>query len=298
MTQFGRLITAMVTPMDASGGVDYAQAKRLARALVASGSQGLAICGTTGESPTLSPDEKLRLFAAIKDEVGAGATVLAGTGGHNTAEVSHLTREAERTGVDGSLQVTPYYNRPSQAGLVAHFTAIAESTSLPLMLYNVPSRTSVNMTAETQIALSRIPNIIGTKEASGRLDQIAQIISDAEPGFLVWSGDDESTLPILGIGGYGVVSVASHLVGRQIARMIERHAAGDTAEAARIHRGLLPLYKALFITTNPVPVKHALNARGFAVGGTRLPLVGTTAAEAAAIERELERHVIDLPVVV
>lgn len=295
MARFGRLITAMATPMDASGAVDYAQAKRLARALVASGSEGLVVSGTTGEAPTLSVDEKLRLFAAIKEEVGGSAHVIAGTGTYSTGETVRLTREAERTGVDGALLVTPYYNKPSQTGLLAHYAKVAESTSLPLILYNVPSRTSLHMTADTQIALSRLPNIVGTKEASGRYDEIARIISEAEPGFLVWSGDDETTLPILALGGYGVISVASHLVGRQMREMIERHAAGDVTEAARLHRGLLPLFKALFITTNPVPVKHALNHVGFAVGGPRLPLVGPDGAEAAAIERELARHVIDIP---
>lgn len=295
MARFGRMITAMVTPMDSSGAVDYAQAKRLARALVDSGSEGVVVSGTTGESPTLSLDEKLLLFEAIKDELGSDASVIAGTGGYNTEEAVHLTREAERIGVDGSLQVTPYYNKPSQAGLVAHFTRIADATTLPLILYNVPGRTSVDMTAETQVALSRVPNIVGTKEASGRLDKIAQIIGDAEPGFLVWSGDDESTLPILGVGGYGVISVAGHLVGRQIAAMIRRHVAGDVEEAARMHRALLPLFKALFVTTNPVPVKYALNAKGFPVGETRLPLVGPSDAEARAIDHELQRHAIDLP---
>lgn len=292
---FGRVITAMVTPMDASGAVNYAQAKRLARALVESGSEGLVVSGTTGESPTLTADEKLRVFAAVKEEIGSDAAVIAGTGNYSTAETLHLTREAERAGVDGALLVVPYYNKPSQAGLVAHFTKIAESTSLPLILYNVPSRTSLHMTADTQIALSRLPNIAGTKEASGRLDEIARIIAEARPGFLVWSGDDESTLPILSLGGYGVVSVASHLVGRQLRTMIERFVAGDVAEAARLHRGLLPLFKSLFITTNPVPVKHALNHVGFAVGGTRLPLVAPAEAEARVIERELARHVIDIP---
>ncbi|MSQ61375.1 MAG: 4-hydroxy-tetrahydrodipicolinate synthase [Dehalococcoidia bacterium] len=292
--RFGRLLTAMATPMDSSGAIDYAQAKRLARALVASGSEGLVISGTTGEAPTLTQEEKLRLFAAVKDEVGGQAAVIAGTGNYSTAETVEFTREAERLGVDGALVITPYYNKPSQAGLLAHFTRIAESTALPLILYNVPSRTALNMTADTQIALSRLPNIVGTKDASGMLDQIARIIEESEHGFSVWSGDDEATLPILAIGGWGVISVASHLVGLQIRTMIERFVAGDTAEAARIHRRLLPLVKALFITTSPVPLKHALNHMGFAVGATRLPLVGPEPAEAQVIERELARQTIDL----
>ena len=292
--RFGRLLTAMATPMDASGAIDYAQARRLARALVASGSEGLVISGTTGEAPTLTHEEKLRLFTAVKDEVGGRAAVIAGTGNYSTAETVELTREAERLGVDGALVITPYYNKPSQAGLLAHFTAIAESTALPLILYNVPSRTALNMTADTQIALSRIPNIVGAKDASGLLDQIARIIEESEPGFGVWSGDDETTLPVLAIGGWGVVSVASHLVGLQIRTMIERFLAGDTAEAARLHRRLLPLIKALFITTSPAPLKHALNHVGFAVGGTRLPLVGPELAQAEVIERELARQTIDL----
>ncbi len=295
MAQFGRLITAMVTPMGASGEVDYAQAKRLARALVGSGSDGLVLSGTTGEAATLSADEKLRLFAEVKDEIGGSAAVIAGTGNYSTQETIRLTQEAARAGADAALLVTPYYNKPSQAGLVAHYTRVAESVSLPLILYNIPSRTSLHMAAETQIALSRLPNIIGTKEGSGRLDEVARIISDAEPGFLVWSGDDEATLPILALGGYGVISVTSHLVGRQMRRMIEAFIAGQVSEAASIHRGLLPLMKALFVTTNPTPVKHALNRLGFAVGGPRLPLVAPSDEDAAKIERELARHVIDLP---
>ena len=217
----GRLLTAMVTPFDEGGEVDYEQAKRLARALVDSGSDGVVVAGTTGESPTLTPEEESRLFAEVREALDGRGCVVAGTGSNNTREALKYTRNAEKAGVDAALLVVPYYNKPTQEGLYEHFRAIAESTSLPCILYNVPSRTITNLSAETTIRLSQIPNVVGVKEASADFEQIGAIIRDSRPGFRVWSGNDADTFHILCMGGYGVISVASHLVGRQIKGMIQ-----------------------------------------------------------------------------
>jgi len=298
MPEIGRLLTAMVTPFAHDGSVDYAAAQRLALALLDSGSDGLVVAGTTGESPTLSHDEKLRLFTEVKSAVGARGAVIAGTGTNNTAESIELTREAERIGVDAVLLTCPYYNKPPQEGLVRHFTAIAESTSLPCIFYNIPGRTCVNMTAETQVRLAAVDNIVGVKEASGDFVQIAKIIEGAGERFRVWSGADEDTLPILAAGGYGVISVTSHLVGRQLKQMIEDAVAGRAKDAARTHRALLPLIDALFVVANPIPLKYALAQLGVPVGGLRLPLCEPDAATAERIMTEVRRHRIDLPVAV
>jgi 4-hydroxy-tetrahydrodipicolinate synthase len=298
MAEIGRLLTAMATPFDREGQLDTAQAGRLARALLDSGSDGLVVAGTTGESPTLTVKEKWRLFAAVKQAVGGRGAVIAGTGNYATAESIELTREAERIGVDGILLVVPYYNKPTQEGLFRHFEAIARSTSLPCILYNVPSRTGTNMTAETTIRLSHIPNIVGIKEASGDLAQAARIIENTRDDFRLWSGNDEDTLPLLSVGGYGVVSVASHLVGTQIQEMITSFVGGDRERAAAIHRRLLPLVKALFLVGNPMPLKYALNQVGFEVGAPRLPLCEPDEAVAEQIRAALARQRIDLPVAV
>jgi 4-hydroxy-tetrahydrodipicolinate synthase len=289
----------MVTPFDREGQLDYAQAQRLASALLDSGSDGLVVGGTTGEAPTLSHDEKLRLFAAVKEAVGGRGAVLAGTGTNDTAASIELSQEAERAGVDGLLLTAPYYNKPTQEGLYRHFEAIARATRLPCVLYNIPSRTGVNMTADTTLRLSRVPNIVGVKEASGDLAQIAGIIDDAGDEFRVWSGDDAMTLPILALGGYGVIAVVSHLAGAQLHQMIDDYLAGRTAEAARAHRRLLPLMQVLMTAaSNPSPVKYALNHIGFPVGATRLPLVEPEGEAAERIMAELRRHHIDLAVTV
>jgi 4-hydroxy-tetrahydrodipicolinate synthase len=298
MAEIGRLLTAMATPFDRDGQVDFAQAGRLAQALLDSGSDGLVVAGTTGEAPTLTVKEKWRLFAEVRKATGGRGAVVAGTGNYNTAESIELTREAERIGVDAVLLTVPYYNKPTQEGLFRHFEAIARSTSLPCILYNVPSRTITDMSAETTLRLSRIPNIIGIKEASGNLAQIANIIQGARSDFRVWSGNDEDTLPILAIGGYGVVSVASHLVGGQIQRMIAAFLDGRADEAAEIHRRLLPLVKSLFLIGNPSPLKYALNRVGFEVGTPRLPLVEPDEPVAAKIREALAAQRIDLPVAV
>lgn len=296
MVEFGRVLTAMVTPFDEAGRVDYERAKQLALALIDSGTDGLVLSGTTGESPTLTAEEKLRLFEEVRSAIGNRATIVAGTANYNTAESIELSREAARVGVDGILGTVPYYNKPPQDGLYAHFKAIAEAVGMPVILYNVPSRTVTNMLPETTIRLSQIDNIVGVKEASGNFDAVATIIEESRPGFKVWSGDDIATLPILALGGYGIVSVASHLVGRQIQEMIRLHLEGRPAEAAAIHRRLRPFFNSLFVTTNPIPLKYALDRIGFPVGRPRLPLVEPDEKSAAVIDAGLARATIDLPI--
>jgi 4-hydroxy-tetrahydrodipicolinate synthase len=297
--EIGRLLTAMVTPFDSNGGVDYAQAKRLALALLDSGSDGVVLAGTTGESPTLTHDEKMRLFSEVKDAFGSRGVVVAGTGTYNTAESVDLSREAERLGVDAVLLTCPYYNRPTQDGLYRHFETIARAVSLPCIMYNIPSRTGVNMTADTQVRLSQINNILGVKESSGDLAQIAQIVEEAREGFLVWSGDDQMTLPILGVGGYGIISVVAHLAGGQMRQIVQSFLDGSVDEAARIHRRLLPLMTILLNAAgNPAGVKHALNGVGFEVGTPRLPLVEPDSDVGERIMAEVRRQRIDLAVAV
>jgi len=254
------------------------------------------VVGTTGESPTLVRAEEYRLFREIKAAVGDKGSVIAGTGSNSTAEAREATREAEKIGVDACLLVVPYYNKPTQEGLYQHFKTVAESTSLPCIMYNVPSRTVVNMTADTVIRLSKIDNIIGVKEASGNFEQIAKIIQETSDDFFVWSGNDTDTFPIMALGGYGIISVASHVVGKQIKQMIDSFVSGKVAEAAAIHRRLLPLVDALFIVSNPIPVKYAVNQVGFRVGKTRLPLTEPDEKTAAIIKDTLKNYTIDLPV--
>ena len=295
MKELGRLITAMVTAFDEQGSIDYKQTKKLALALLNSGSEGLVVSGTTGESPTLSREEKLRLFAEVKSAAGKQGAVIAGTGNYNTAESLELTKEAERIGVDACLLVVPYYNKPTQEGLYQHFKTIAQGPSLPCILYNVPARTVTNLSAETVIRLSQIENIIGIKEASGNFEQVSRIISGARKGFRVWSGNDGDTLPILALGGYGVISVVSHLVGKQIRAMMDSFISGKVDEAASMHHHLLPLVNALFVVSNPVPVKYALNHIGFRVGKPRLPLTEPDEKSANLIKDTLKNYHIDLP---
>ena len=296
MKKLGRLLTAMVTPFNEEGKVDYEQAKRLALALINSGSEGLVLAGTTGESPTLVRAEEFRLFSEVKSAIGKRGTIVAGTGSNNTAEALEATKEAERIGVDACLLVVPYYNKPTQEGLYQHFKTIAQSTSLPCILYNVPSRTVTNLSADTTIKLSQIDNIIGVKEASGNLDQIAKIISNTREDFLVYSGNDGDTFPIMVLGGYGVISVASHLVGNQLKEMIDNITNGEIDKAASIHHRLLPLINALFIVSNPIPLKYALNYIGFNVGKPRLPLTEPDEKSATLIKDTLKNHRIDLPI--
>ena len=296
MEELGRLITAMVTPFDDHGQPDYSKARRLASALLDSGSDGVIVSGTTGESPTLSTEEKLRLFGEIKDEVGDRGSVIAGTGNYSTSETIELSQEAEKIGVDGVLLVVPYYNKPPQEGLYQHFKAIAEKVHLPCMLYNVPSRTSLNMTDQTTLRLSHVDNIVGVKEASSDLNQIARIIEGAPSGFRVWSGNDDETFPIMAMGGYGVVSVLSHLVGSQIKHMMGLLLEGDVEKAGSEHRRLLPIFKIMFTVANPIPIKYSLNQIGFQVGTPRLPLVNPDGHVAESIDQVVSNYKIDLPI--
>ncbi len=295
MTELGRVITAMITPFDDEGQVDYEESALLAQALVGSGSEGLVVTGTTGESPTLTPEERLGLYRAVKAAVGDSAAVIAGTGTNNTAESIANSRDAERAGADAVLLVVPSYNKPPQEGLYQHFRAVAEAVSIPCILYNVPGRTSLNMSAETTIRLSEIDNVVGVKEAGGDLGQITRIIKSAQGDFRVWSGNDDETFYIVAAGGYGVVSVASHLVGGQIKGMIGMLLEGDIEAAAAEHRRLLELNKVIFTVSNPIPIKHAVARRGYRVGRPRLPLVSLTKEEAARIEEVVDRYSIDLP---
>jgi 4-hydroxy-tetrahydrodipicolinate synthase len=288
MAIFGRVLTAMATPFDQDGAVNWTEAARLARHLVDNGSDGIVVAGTTGESPTLSDEEKIRLFRTVKEAVGGRGKVVAGTGTYDTKHSIHLSQEAERAGADGLLLVNPYYNRPSQDGLYAHFRAIAESVRLPCILYNIPGRTGVNCAPETIARLSEISNIVAVKEATGNLDQASDIRRRTKDDFLIYSGDDSLTLPILSVGGTGVVSVASHLVGRDIQEMVRAYERGDVRKALALHLRLLPLFKVLFITSNPVPLKAALNMSGFAVGIPRLPLVEATPKEKEQIQAVLK----------
>jgi len=288
MMHFGHVITAMATPFDREGRVNFPRAAELARRLVERGSDGLVIAGTTGESPTLADEEKVALFRTIKETVGARAKVIAGTGTYNTAHSIHLTAEAEKAGADGILLVNPYYNRPSQDGLYAHFRAIADSTRLPVILYNIPGRTGVNCLPETVARLADVPNIVGIKEATGSLDQASEVRKRTPPDFLIYSGDDSLTLPMLAVGGTGVISVASHLVGTEIGQMIRAFQAGDVRAALVLHLRLWGIFRVLFITTNPVPLKAALALAGFDVGKPRLPLVEATPKEQEQVRAVLQ----------
>lgn len=280
----GQLITAMITPMNDDHTVNYRAAAELAERLRENGSDAIVISGTTGESPTLSFEEKSKLFAEVTDAVGGDLEIIAGTGSYNTADSIALTKEAERAGVDAIMLVAPYYNKPSQDGLYEHFKKVANNTSLPVMVYNVPGRTSVNILPETVAKLAEIDNIVAIKEASGNLDQVSVIKTLVPEDFLVYSGDDSLTLPILSIGGAGVVSVVSHLVGREIKAMIEAFGCGKVDDALDIHLQLMPLFKAMFLTTNPVPIKRALEYVGVETGPVRLPLVDLTEQEAQTIK--------------
>jgi len=271
MKEWGRLITAMITPFDQDLNVNYSKAVELAKKLINEGTTALVVSGTTGEAPTLTAEEKCELFKTLKREVNV--PIIAGIGTNNTKATIEMGKKAMECGVDGALVVVPYYNKPNQEGLYAHFKAVAEEVNLPIMLYNVPSRTGGNMAAETSIALSKIPNIVALKEAAGNIDQTTKVVEGCSEDFLVYSGEDSLTLPTLCVGGYGVVSVASHVVGRQMSNMIDAYLAGNYKEAAKIHQSLSGIFDALFMTTNPIPVKAALNILGLEVGGLRLPLV-------------------------
>jgi len=284
------MLTAMVTPYDEKLEVNYNKAAELAKYLVDNGSDGLVVSGTTGESPVLSMEEKIRLFTVVKEAVGSQIEVWAGTGSYNTRATIELSQKAEQAGADGLLVVCPYYNKPSQEGLYQHFQAVAKSVSIPLMLYNIPGRTGINMLPETVVKLASIDNISSIKEACGNMDQVSQLRTLLPENFAIYSGDDSLTLPMLAIGASGVVSIASHLVGKEIKQMLDAFARGDNARALEIHCRLLPMFKGLFVTTNPVPVKEALNIRGMHVGDFRLPLCNANQDEITFIKNLLSNY--------
>lgn len=270
---FGRVITAMVTPFADDGSVNYAVAEKLAVHLVENGSDGLVICGTTGESPTLSWSEEFELFKVVKQAVGNKAKIIAGTGSNSTTEAIAATQKAAKLDLDASLQVVPYYNKPPQSGLYHHFKAIAEACpDLPMMLYNIPGRTGSNLQPETVANLAQISNIVAIKEASGDLEQACKIRCLTPSSFAIYSGEDALTLPLLAVGSVGVVSVVSHLIGNQIQEMINAFIEGNNQKAIDIQVKFFPLFQALFMTTNPIPVKAALNLQGWNVGKLRTPL--------------------------
>ncbi|TCN25056.1 4-hydroxy-tetrahydrodipicolinate synthase [Mesobacillus foraminis] len=288
MTNFGQLLTAMVTPFDELGEIDFHATKHLINHLIQTGTEGLVVAGTTGESPTLTSEEKLDLFKFVVEVVDGRVPVIAGTGSNNTRASIALTKAAEATGVDGIMLVAPYYNKPSQEGLYQHFKAIADSTSLPVMLYNIPGRSSVGISAETTIRLSEIKNITSIKEASGNLDAMSEIISRTPDDFTLYSGDDGLTLPVLSIGGTGVISVASHVLGSEMLDMIKLFKAGNVQEAAAAHHALLPRMRALFTAPSPSPVKAALNLTGVPVGGVRLPMIPLTDDQTRELQEALQ----------
>ena len=287
---FGTLITAMVTPMDSDYKVNYNKAQELAEYLLNNGSDGLVVAGTTGESPTLSKEEKLKLFAAVKEVANGKGPVFAGTSSYDTAGSVELTKKAEACGVDGILAVAPYYNKPPQEGQYQHFSAIANATSLPVILYNIPGRTGINLAVETLVRLANIDNIVAVKESAGSVDQVALFRSQTPHDFSIYSGDDYMTLPMLALGSKGIISVAGHLVGKEIKAMIDAFNEGNNKEATRLHYHLLPYFKNLFITANPIPVKYCMNRIGFECGPCRLPMVEPTEEEKSVLDTMLHEH--------
>jgi 4-hydroxy-tetrahydrodipicolinate synthase len=284
MIDAGRLVTAMVTPFDEKLNVDRQQTEKLVEHLLATGSTAIVVAGTTGESPTLTGQEKVDLFRHVVEIVNGRVPVIAGTGSNNTVASIELTQKAAQAGVDGVMLVVPYYNKPSQEGLYRHFKTIAESTKLPVLLYNIPGRSVINMKAETTIRLANeVKNIFAIKEASDDLTQMAQIIEQTPDDFVLYTGDDKMTLPCMSIGAKGVISVASHVIGKEMTEMIAAFSSGDIIKASALHRKLLPIFEGLFIAANPTPVKAALNLQGVNVGGVRLPLVELTEQEQAFV---------------
>lgn len=288
----GEVLTAIVTPFREDGSIDYDRFRELARHLVDNGNDGLLVFGTTGESPTLSDEEKLELLSAALDAVGDRATVLAGTGTYSTAHSVHLTARAHELGAHGFVVVTPYYNKPTPRGIVEHFRAIAASSDRPVMVYNIPARVVINIEPETMEELAGIENVTSVKQATDDLDQARRIV---ELGLDLYSGDDNVTFPFLRVGGAGVVSVLGHVVGPQIKAMVKAYKQGDEEGARRIDEELEPAYELLKITTNPIPIKAALNLLGHEVGGHRLPMVPASDEEAARVRDCLERAGLQVP---
>ena len=292
--KFGRVMTAMITPFDKAGEVNYERMDELSRHLIANGSDSLLVTGTTGDSPTLSTDEKLRLFETVRkaaleegEKLGKKIPVIAGTGSNNTRASVEFTKQAEKIGVDAVLAVVPYYNKPSQEGMYRHFVSIAEASSLPVIMYNIPGRTGVNMLPETIARLSEHENIAAVKEAAGSLEQVSQIRQLTSDDFDIYSGDDSLTLPMLSVGAQGVISVASHIMGSEINKMCTEFFKGNISEAEALHKKLYGLFKVLFIVSNPVPVKYALGRVWKDVGGVRLPLCDMGDAEKRKVDAVL-----------
>ncbi|WP_077309475.1 4-hydroxy-tetrahydrodipicolinate synthase [Terribacillus halophilus] len=286
--KFGNVITAMVTPFDSRGKIDYDATSQLLEYLINNGTDAVVVAGTTGESPTLSHEEKLDLFRHTVKTVNGRIPIIAGTGSNNTEASIGLTQEAEKIGVDAGLIVAPYYNKPNQRGLYAHFEAVANSTKLPIMLYNIPGRSVITIEPETVIQLAKIPNIVSVKESSGDLAAMTKVISGTPAEFSLYSGDDDLTLPVTAIGGDGIVSVSSHIIGNEMQAMLQAYKAGNVAEAARIHQEILPIMQGMFQAPSPTPVKEALNQKGIAVGGVRLPLVELTEEEKQSVANLLK----------
>lgn len=291
---FGRVITAMVTPFDDNLQIDWDGARRLIDYLIEEQqSDSLVICGTTGESPTLTEEEKLEMFRVAVDQAKGRVNIIAGTGSYDTAHTIHLTKQAEAIGVNGVLLVAPYYNRPSQEGIYEHFKAAAQATKLPVMLYNIPSRTGITVAASTTLKLAQLPNVVATKEAHSDFDLISELTSNAPESFKVYSGDDILTLPMLSVGAYGIVSVASHVIGKEMQQLVSAYIGGEVRQAAEWHAKLRPIFNGLFNcphrVPNPVPVKYALGLHGMPVGGVRLPLVPATEQEAGFIRELFKR---------
>jgi len=290
VTDFGRVLTAMVTPFDSEMQVDYGKARKLARYLVENGSDGIVVAGTTGESPTLTNEERNKLVEAVVNEVGYRAKVIVGTGNNDTFDSMGMTKDAEKTGAHGVMAVVPYYNKPPQEGLYNHFRMIAESTNLPVILYNIPGRSAINMNAETIARLAQIDNIVAIKEAAGSMDQVSEIRRSTPADFIIYSGDDSLTLPMLALGAHGIISVVSHVVGNELQQMIGAFLGGDLVKATQIHMDLFPVFKTMFLTSNPIPVKTCLNLMGHEVGGMRPPLLDATEAEVATLKALLQKY--------
>nr|WP_295970854.1 4-hydroxy-tetrahydrodipicolinate synthase [uncultured Bacillus sp.] len=284
---FGQIITAMVTPFDQDGEIDFNATKNLVNYLIENGSDGLVVTGTTGESPTLTTEEKVELYKFVVEVVDGRIPVIAGTGSNNTKASIQLTKLAEQAGVDGIMLVVPYYNKPSQEGLFQHFKAIADSTVLPIILYNIPGRSVVNLSIETTLRLANLPNVVALKDATGNLESMTEIIRQTPADFDVYTGEDALTLPTLSIGGSGVISVAAHIIGNEMQTMIRHFKNGNYQEAALIQQNIAPVIKALFAQSNPTPVKAALNDSGVPVGGVRLPLVPLNDDELHALQQVL-----------
>jgi 4-hydroxy-tetrahydrodipicolinate synthase len=280
--------TALVTPFAANGAVDEARVRALARRQIEAGIHFLVPCGTTGEAPTLTSDERRRVVELVVEEAGGRVPVVAGAGGYNTAEVAEQAREMERAGADGLLSVTPYYNKPTPDGLVEHYKAIADATSLPVILYNVPSRTGCNIDPRTLARLAAIPNVVGVKESSGSLFQISEVCCAVPESFVVVSGDDVLTLPVMAVGGHGVISVAANEIPAELARLVELFERGQVAEAQTLHKRLVPLLLGNFIESNPIPVKYVCAQMGLLEERYRLPMVPPRAETREKLARIME----------